>query len=333
MKNVKDRNWYITLLKLLFVILIVVMHCGIPFNNSYMFEGAYVFVDFFFILQGFYLIKDSENNPYDEASTYFISKLKRYFPIVLFFSIIVFLLQINTIKTTTNLIDLILNFISQVSFGVMQFAWLYNGTGAILWFLSASIIMGTFLLFIYKTYKEKFIILAPFISAGIYNYLFKINGNLDIWNATTNNGVFCIGLIRSMADIIFGILVMLIYRKIKDVKINELLKNILRVVLLILPILLIVLSIYVPHSKLDFYLIFVFGFILIFSSIVFKTKKSYVIAKLDNLTMPIYLMQTPALLISKMLTNNPLLMLGCTIVLDILFSYIYLFADKKIRRA
>lgn len=55
----KNRNSKYAIVKLLFVCLIIIMHCNIYNKNGNVFlEGAYLFCDFFFIFSGYFLSKN-----------------------------------------------------------------------------------------------------------------------------------------------------------------------------------------------------------------------------------------------------------------------------------
>lgn len=48
------RNGYISIIKFISILNIIIMHYGISFRKSYFLEGAYIFVDLCFLLQGFF---------------------------------------------------------------------------------------------------------------------------------------------------------------------------------------------------------------------------------------------------------------------------------------
>lgn len=88
-ETVNKKNGFISIIKFIYCIIIILMHWGIPskFSEQCVFlEGGYIFVDFFFVLQGFYLIKQwgTEQNAYEVAFSYILSRLRRFFPGVFF---------------------------------------------------------------------------------------------------------------------------------------------------------------------------------------------------------------------------------------------------------
>lgn len=99
------RNGTVSIVKFVFCLVIILMHYSIPAKvgqSERLFEGGYIYVDFFFILQGFYLIKrsvDIENRQSCDAIAYIKGRIRRFFPCVTCMAILLFLLQLNTMIT------------------------------------------------------------------------------------------------------------------------------------------------------------------------------------------------------------------------------------------
>ena len=80
--NTKSSN--ITMVKLLFTLCVICLHYYVPWHiNTAFMLGAYIYVDFFFILQGFY-IEDvfCHLNKAVSEREYIITRLQRFVPIV-----------------------------------------------------------------------------------------------------------------------------------------------------------------------------------------------------------------------------------------------------------
>ena len=81
----KRRNEAVVVTKLLFCICIIIMHYSLPFlHYSYFLEGAYIFVEFFFILQGYYLYEkiNVDGIALDNTILYIKDRILRFLPCV-----------------------------------------------------------------------------------------------------------------------------------------------------------------------------------------------------------------------------------------------------------
>ena len=202
----KQRNILFTIWKFLFCICIVIMHCHIPFNNSSFFDGAYIFVDFFFIFQGYYMYEkiNSIKNPFDEAFLYVQKRICRFFPCTLFLVVLLLLLNVSThcisdFFTTTLEIFTKLSFTGMIIPGLLEYT-------SYLWFLSASIFAGAFCMFLLCTLKQKLIIFLPIAVCFINNYLIHAYGHMDIWGEQLLAGLVYSGMLRAVSGILLGLL-------------------------------------------------------------------------------------------------------------------------------
>ena len=204
------------------MMIIVLMHYNIPFDRGrgYFFEGAYIFVDFFFILQGYYLIDTVLNKNIDceevDISIYYLKKqLKKYVPIVFVFSSILMENEVFMIILKGGLFQQIVKvgreFLVQISFLGQIFPLNCLGNAGHLWFLSASLLSGIIVVefVIKKSFKCKektrMFILEIIISVLCYNYILNFRGHMDLWHTLVFEGSVQGGIVRSLAGIVLGV--------------------------------------------------------------------------------------------------------------------------------
>lgn len=202
----KKLNGNITLVKFIFCLCIVMLHYFVPwrFNNAFM-VGGYIYVDFFFILQGFYLEDVLKHLDCEHAEReYAVSRIKRFFPIVAVQGLV--LLVIEILFFSESIRDMALSGIGtlyQISFisVLLDKNLLNNGT---MWFLSAYVIGGALVVFAIRRDAKGCRILAPIVSAMIYNYIIHTYGNVDAWWEIGFAGCLQYALPRAIAGISLG---------------------------------------------------------------------------------------------------------------------------------
>lgn len=290
----KKKNGFISSIKFLFCLIIILMHINIPFGSSeYMFEGGYLYVDFFFILQGFFLIKewgDCEES-FDASENYLIGRLKRFFPTVLFAAVVWFILQLFECNGLRDIFRLGLEFFLQISF-VSQFSTFMSlGIGGILWFLSASIIMGTIVLMVCKSVGKRSLIVLPLIVSILYNHIYALQGNLDIWNIGVFGACLRASLERATAGILLGVIARYLSKKLCEINFRKGFIYLVRICSLIASVGTVYMVIYYPHTSADFYELFVFALILIVAENFWGVYSSKLTEYIDKLCMPMYIFQ------------------------------------------
>lgn len=299
--NNKDKKkcGFISVIKFIFCSLIILMHWNIPSDFSkYMFEGGYICVDFFFILQGFFLIRNwDKEDSYIVTRDYLLNRVKRFFPTVLFASTIMFIIQIFDCVSIKNVERFIIEFISQISFGSQLFSFMSLGAGGIFWFLSASIVGGTIIICLCKVLGKKIVFFIPFITAIMYNYIYKTAGNLDVWHTTIFYGILKISLVRAFAGIFIGVFANIICDIIKKVKFKIGVCVVFRLMNIILVMFTIYNIIYSPHTVVDFYEVAIFAMILILSYNFFGLNSNIITNYMDILCMPMYIFQVICILL------------------------------------
>ena len=261
------RNGTITLLKLIFTGVIIFMHYSIPCEtggNEFLFGGGYIYVDFFFILQGFYLIKNADYKVEIDAFEYFKKRIKRFFPCVLVAGFVMLIFSILEMGGgLVNICECLLQYVVQLSFLSQMMPFSYLGMGGILWFLSASIFAGTLAIVIISVTRAKTPIVTLFLGASLYNMIISNNGNTDLWHGTILGGASIGGIPRALAGIMIGISVRYLSDKINHLILRRWVVTAARFVGLILVVLTILLVVYNPHTLYDAFQISIFSILLL----------------------------------------------------------------------
>lgn len=210
------KNNIIEFYRFIFILCICIMHF---FTNYYgtleikYFGGGYLPVEFFFILSGFLLAlkvdKSSENK---SVFDFFLSKLKRFYPIYICALLIIFIYYsiINNVIITEPIKFLL---------EILILSAFYGPLNPPSWFLGVLIFDLPIIYFFMIRYKNLFYILSPYIVIFIYInilYQYKI---LDVWYQ--NYGLLTIGVYRGIAGILLGCISYKIYDKLKKNRLNK----------------------------------------------------------------------------------------------------------------
>lgn len=297
------------------------------------FGGGYIFVDFFFVLQGFYLIKQwgTEQNAYEVAFSYILSRLRRFFPGVFFSAVLMLLLQMFSCSNGKHLVNLVIAFLAQISFVSQLFSFLQLGAGGIFWFLSASVIVGTILVFICTLLGKKFIIIAPFFVAIFYNDIYQSFGNMDVWWQLVLGETVKVSLERAAAGIMLGIVVRYISLYIKQICFRQHILVMLKIVTVILSIIPILFAVITPYSVADFYLVVLFALIMLLADNLFDGIDCEFTNYLDELCMPMYIFQVLSfMIVSKFCSPNYISAL-IVLLIDYILSALWVNRLSKVR--
>ena len=329
----KKKNGIVSIIKFIYCIIIIVMHFGLPSTyGEYLFEGGYLYVDFFFVLQGFYLIKDwtfKEESAYQYSMKYMKGRIKRFGPCALFASLMMLFLQIFATNGFEEVVELGRAFLGQITFMSQFFSFLSLGRGGILWFLSASVICGTIAVFMCRLMGENFILLAMVIISILTNDLYASNGNLDTWYKVTGGNTVLTSLERAMVGILVGVVARCIARCMEKVKIRKWVRSVEVTILLLLIICSFMVTLFWAHSVIDFYMLWAFAIMLIF--IYDLDVQNFKITDwFDELCMPMYIFQVCSfIIVSKIMTKD---LFGClaAIFVDFVFSICWIKFLSKI---
>ncbi len=206
----KKRNGTISFFKFLFIFLIMVYHCNDlrnGFDGGIPIKKAYLAVEFFFIVSGYYFAKSIVKKWNDESDIYldnlkFIwAKLKRFLPysLVATFLIIIVLKIYNAVSLT----DILMSIYSVTFLSIFGFKNLVRT----LWFISA---MLAVMFIIYPIIRRKKMVYVYYISPLIIlfglGFLIQNYNCLDVHQVSWNH-LFCVGLLRALVEINIGIVI------------------------------------------------------------------------------------------------------------------------------
>lgn len=212
------KNYAIEWYRYFFACFICILHFKEYFGNPYPFGGAYLSVEFFFIVSGFFLMKSilAHNTNLDaESSTisFLKKRVKRLYPqYLLSWTILaiywVFVRQSLTVK------DLAIYYLDEVL--MLQMMGAGKTLNAAMWYVSAMLIVSIVIYYVAKKHTKMFThILAPIIVLVIYSHYYQSNGSLAGigWKheLIVYNGIW-----RALAGVCLGCIVYSVYLYIKD---------------------------------------------------------------------------------------------------------------------
>ncbi len=207
----KKRDWRIELLRFVATIGIAIFHFEwIYIGQPIFFRHFYLWVEFFFVLSGFFLAKNVKTADEDEYSSlkYCYNQAKKLFPEYLIgfaFSFIVYCL-VNNISEIKNVIYLLWQSKWEIVYmqlsGIDPTAPMINGvTGYIPALLASGLIIHYLLNNYYKLTLNLVSVFAPIF---IYSHIVNIYGNLSQWLNYEN--WYTVGILRGLAGMLLGVL-------------------------------------------------------------------------------------------------------------------------------
>lgn len=288
--------------RFIFTIFICLLHFDEGFAGKYYFSsGAYLAVDFFFILSGFLLAQHFEKakEPIVHAGTAAISYIRKrmiaLYPHYIFSLLILFLIN-NCIIFQTSPATFFSN-LYHIKWEVILMQ--YSGLAGIsvcnipTWYLSALCITSYFLYFLLSDKKDTFVyFICPLSALLIYTYISRTNGNLAY--VEQYNGIFLAALLRAWAGLSTGVISYYIYVYLKGYKYDNSRKSLLpSIVYFINVIFILKIIMFNGHSQEDFIIILLFS-ILIIQSFLNKDFFSSLLNRnlfifLGKISYPIYL--------------------------------------------
>lgn len=338
------RNYTIEFYRFITIILIAIFHFGIQYTGKFHWpKGGYLGVEFFFILSGFFLMKEANKNEkikeksYSKLSVNFLlNKLKRLYPDYLL--IILIFLFCDIFKDRLFSVKYI-------------FSWLYKSMWELLflhdfgipniymsvtstWFLSSLVINSYLIYYLIIKNKDLFVgFIAPITVILIYAYASRRYGSLSI--QAEYSGIFYGALLRSWADICMGVLTYNFYSFVDkylehEKNINEQKYKKIIFLLNFIELYMIISCLYIINIgfKLDdFNIIIPFVVIIVLSflnvTVISKLLNKKIFKLLGEISYPIYLNH---LLISTILTvyfpnKNYKVMLIIFLIMSIVMSY------------
>lgn len=331
---VKCKNGFISIIKFVFCGAIILMHWDIPSSkHDCMFEGGYIYVDFFFMLQGFYLIKNwnYEKSGFDVAVSYLRDRVKKFFPCIFVASCLMFFLQISAVGEIRSFGKLIVEFLFQISFLSQVGSYISIGRGGIFWFLSSSVIIGSIIKGLSVKQGKWVIVLSTMVAFSCYNYFFATNGHMDTWHMTIFSGIVLTSLVRGFAGIAMGIFARAVTDDLRSISFRRWIYHTASIIATILSVVTLFLTEHVPHTKLDFYEIYIFVVILIFGELGFYGKSNRITDYLDSLCMPLYIFQVCCFLFLSSFVTPSVYSAALVVSIDLILSAIWVKISHKIR--
>ncbi|MGN1371427.1 MAG: acyltransferase family protein [Candidatus Coprovivens sp.] len=295
----EKRNGIISLWKFIFAITIVLFHSNSYFSpeKRIFMSGGYIAVEYFFIVSGFYLAKntqkDNKNNNDNigiETIKYIWKIIKNIFPYILIAYIGTMAINVYYHSYKMNdLVNSIWNLLLLRQIGIKSILVLPQ-----FWYIT-SMLLSIFIIYpLLKKYKENYIYIASFLIAILglgylsHNWV-GLNHAYQIWDKFTFTGN-----IRSFIEINIGVFIYglnCLLKKVEYTKIGKTLITILGEGLLVVVL---IIAQFVSTSKYYDYLSLLF---IIIAILIITSEKTLEVKKLSNnfiyylekLSMPIFI--------------------------------------------
>lgn len=211
MSKTKRINGNIEVLRYIFTFVIALMHFwGNYFDNPWFLNGGYLGVEFFFITSGFFLAVTMDRRDIGA----FRFTFRKWFSMFWIYELSIF--SMIAVQTITDG-ELITRLISSVPdmLGIQMSGMFYPAVNGILWYISAMLISGFLISYIYKRHKKLFIqFIAPLVIISGYAFIYSKCGDLD--GIVQDVSVIPLGLIRAAAGMSLGTIVHYIYTRLKE---------------------------------------------------------------------------------------------------------------------
>lgn len=230
--QISSRNSTIDLLRIIFALLVVTVHCrGLLANHSWMFDGGWIGVEFFFIISGYLMVASAvkaktrslNQNEIFEVGTETIQFLWRKFKKLIPYVIISFVIACTVICLVYNYN--ITDSLTLITYALPQLTLMFESgiyfhasmPNVVLWYLSAMFIAMLILYPILRKNINTFThIIAPIIFLLSIGYISCTYGHLDVWGQWT--GFTTTGLIRALGEISLGCCCYAICQKITNIQ-------------------------------------------------------------------------------------------------------------------
>lgn len=206
------RNGLIEAYRFLFACVIVIFHgAWIGGGNRFAaFGGGYLGVEFFFILSGYFLMRQLDRTPdafsWRELSTSIAKRYKKLLPYMLPTFLILFIVaHISNVDTGRIILDIgkaLYEVLLLCMLGTIEACPLYNPP---IWYCSALLICIAVFYLLATNYRHVFTrVICPLGAVCIYGYLVLNYGSLN--TITDKAGIFYTGLLRGFAAMAIGVI-------------------------------------------------------------------------------------------------------------------------------
>lgn len=192
----KQRNYAIDVIKVLFAIIIALGHYGLAFGDSGL------IVNLFFVISGFFLVKSSMSSKYKDTWDYTISRLKRIYPYY-FWAFFIMALS-SCIQNQESFIESIKTFGHAIpEMLLLQNVGIFDGgINYPLWFLCECII-GSHILFALVKWNCNITLNAICPMIFICGTAYFVNNDVDVWLGTFG-GCLALPLLRAFVCLALG---------------------------------------------------------------------------------------------------------------------------------
>lgn len=198
--------------KFAFTMMVAVFHFWDNYNQPA--RGGFIAVEFFFIVSGFFLMKQHAEQIRRVTPMRFTwLRVKKYYPHYIFSFLMLFLVSNvnNVIFHGRNILDLMSRLINQLPEIFIMHGTIISDEQTILynsatWYLSTLLIMEYILWAVLNEHESEFLTAAPVIILWMYSYMLYTLGTTNNWR-THVFGVFNYATLRAAAGMLLGALV------------------------------------------------------------------------------------------------------------------------------
>lgn len=208
------RPYLLNIVKLLFSFIVAFTHLLIAYypDNMLFFNGAYIVVDFFFILSGFFLYFSHKGGKYKNAFTYTVTRIKDFFPYLFIMLVLYNVVELthDFRGATYTFSEAFKNIMGRIIYSISEVLCLqmvlparpFNGP---LWYISVMVVVG-FILYLYldvRKYENSCVILV--ISLFMLGYIYTKAGFTDVHMVKLDITTIRVGMLRGFADMGIGL--------------------------------------------------------------------------------------------------------------------------------
>ena len=254
MNTPKKGNNSISFWRIIFTLLIIMLHCGFT-------QGGYIAVEFFFLVSGFLLAKGYYGDKHTSLKQYIKKRIQRLYPMY-FVTAMVFLVFFSILDFASRDFSVRLFFIDLIEKTATNWKSVLMlqlfGSGPIdinapAWYVAALFWVALLYFILMKLLPKKaFVVFTAVTSGAVLICCFIFIGHLDLWEEKTlfiSQGVF-----RAYAEIGLGILIYVIKEKLSEKQINS---KIAFIVELIGYVAILVATAFTRHTRLDYLLLLI----------------------------------------------------------------------------
>lgn len=211
----KRQNGELNLLRFVFSVIILIFHWNLTFNYGVVKNGN-IGVEFFFILNGFFMARSAEKKKLDSPARiadttwrFLMDKVRRFFPYYLCVVLLQLIVRDILIRRTgaAGIGEALFRSLPTFSLSFMVLNYksvsLYVGNT---WYLS-SMLVAMLMLYplLLKSYDTHAKITFPLLSMFLLGYLFYTNGSVMVWESWA--GWCYYATLRAVSEISFGVCV------------------------------------------------------------------------------------------------------------------------------